>query len=185
MTGIILFRAQPFHNGHLEQIRRAVADMRKLNSRLYIIVGSADKCGTRRNPFHIDLRIRLIENSLIEEFDVDYEKYITVVPLEDLSDEANNTFSWGEYLYNHLCEITNDKDFIIYYSDKPEIMLSWFDDTLKPYIAYKFLPRYNDISATKIREYLTLFDDEHLKEAVPKYVFNNRKILRECLYDIK
>ena len=32
MTGIILFRAQPFHNGHLAQIRRALCDANNLTN---------------------------------------------------------------------------------------------------------------------------------------------------------
>ena len=60
MTGVILFRAQPFHNGHLAQIYKAYADMRDINSDLYIIVGSADKYGTKRNPFPIGVRLDLI-----------------------------------------------------------------------------------------------------------------------------
>ena len=140
MTGIILFRAQPFHNGHLAQIRRAIEDVRKLDISLYIFVGSADKSGTKRNPIPIDVRLDLVKSSLEEAFNSIQLRNIHVVPLNDLSDEANNTHSWGEYLYNKMCEYTGDTDFIFYYSDKPEIALSWFDSTAISHIYFSRLP---------------------------------------------
>lgn len=175
MTGIILFRAQPFHNGHLAQVSRAIIDRNKGNiSRLYIIVGSADKVGTKRNPIPIDVRIDLISNSLKEYFGEYVEKFIKIIPLNDLSDEANNTHSWGTYLYKNLCEITNDTEFLIYYSDRPEIMLSWFSEDIQCHIAYKFLPRHEDISATLVRECL-INNDIRVIDMVPNYVYKNKE----------
>lgn len=48
MTGVILFRAQPFHKGHLNMVQKAFEDSRTNGAELYIFVGSADKkalCG--------------------------------------------------------------------------------------------------------------------------------------------
>ena len=56
MTGVILFRAQPFHNGHMYMVQKAYNDCRKTNCDLYIFIGSADKYGTKRNPLPIELR---------------------------------------------------------------------------------------------------------------------------------
>ena len=146
MTGVILFRAQPFHNGHLAQIKRAFEDMRNLDGHLYIIVGSADKYGTKRNPIPIDVRMDLIQSVLEEEYSYKQRQYLHVVPLEDLSDEANNTYSWGQYLYDNLCSITEDNDFAFYYSDKPEIALRWFDPAgARQHIYFKFLNRVNNV----------------------------------------
>ena len=94
MTGIILFRAQPFHNGHLAQIKRAFRDMRTLEGDLYVIVGSANKFGTKRNPIPIDVRMDLITGTLEEEFSYKQRQHLKVVPLDDLSDEANNNYDW-------------------------------------------------------------------------------------------
>ena len=184
MTGIILFRAQPFHNGHLSQIKRAYNDMREFDSDLYIIVGSADKCGTKRNPIPISTRLDLITGALNEEFSYKQRQHIHVVPLNDLSDEANNTYSWGNYLYEKLCEITYDKDFVFYYSDKPEIVLSWFDDIVMMHIWFKFLPRYEGINATEIRKCLldfTEYDKQMLKIWLPQYVYEQRNVLHQYI----
>ena len=161
MTGVILFRAQPFHNGHLKMIKDAYEDCLDLDINLVILVGSADKCGTKRNPLPIDLRLKLINSVLETEFSEKERRRIAVVPLKDLDDEANNTASWGHYLYDNICDLTNDNNFIIYYSDKPEIMLSWFDAPLRKKIAFKFLERYEGICATQVRKML-INREEHL-----------------------
>lgn len=174
MTGIILFRAQPFHNGHLAQIRRALCDANNLTN-IYIFVGSADKSGTKRNPIPIDVRLDLVKYSLEEAFNSIQLKNIHVVPLNDLSDEANNTHSWGEYLYKNMCELTGDTDFIFYYSDKPEIALSWFDSTTISHIYFRFLPRVENISATSVRISLARLDNLDrmaLETDLPPYVYS-------------
>ena len=185
MTGIILFRAQPFHNGHLAQIRRALYDANNLTN-IYIFVGSADKSGTKRNPIPIDVRLDLVKNSLKEALNPIHLNNIHVVPLNDLSDEANNTHSWGEYLYNKMCEYTGDTDFIFYYSDKPEIALSWFGDNEREHIFFKFLPRVNNVNATEVRELLIKYSDckyknDYIQRFIPHYVFSKRYELQNYI----
>ena len=175
MTGVILFRAQPFHNGHLAQIKRAIEDAENYNGMIYIFVGSADKYGTKRNPIPIDMRLNLVNNSLLEKFGPDVFDKIHVTPLADLSDEANNTYSWGNYLYNKMCEYTGDTDFVFYYSDKPEIALSWFDSTTISHIYFRFLPRVENIRATSVRTSLARLDRLDrlaLETDLPPYVYS-------------
>ena len=189
MTGIILFRAQPFHNGHLAQIKRAYGDMSKYGLELYIIVGSADKFGTKRNPIPIEVRLDLINHTLMTEFNSEHRQHIHVVPLNDLSDEANNTYSWGQYLYENLRQITKDIDFIFYYSDKPEIALSWFDpEEAREHICFKFLNRVDGVNATFVRSLLNLpnnADGYYLRETVPSYVFEKRYELHDYIVNAK
>lgn len=188
MTGVILFRAQPFHNGHLAQIKRAFEDMRKLDGELYVIVGSADKSGTKRNPIPIDARLDLINGTLEEEFSYKQRQYLHVVPLNDLSDEANNTPSWGSYLMNAMRRITDDTDFIFYYSDKPEIALSWFDDSARRHIWFKFLPRVNNINATLVRDCIigtNQPDFISLSLWLPPYVYNQINKIREYIINAR
>lgn len=188
MTGIILFRAQPFHNGHLAQIKRAVKDMEKLGSDLYIFVGSADKFGTKRNPIPIDVRLDLVKGSLEEALNPIQLNNVHVVPLNDLSDEANNTHSWGEYLYNKMREETGDTDFVFYYSDKPEIALSWFGGREREHIFFKFLPRVDGVNATRVRELLytcVLGDVQELDTLLPPYVFDKVTHLHEYIVNAR
>ena len=188
MTGVILFRAQPFHNGHLAQIKRAYEDIRDIDGDLYIIVGSADKVGTQRNPIPIAFRTQLINEVLRSEYSYKQRQHIHVVPLNDFTDEANNSHEWGRYLYYNLCAITLDKNFIIYYSDRPEIMLSWFDEDILLHIAFKFLPRYANISATLVRQHLNVFEETNrvaLKTILPSEVYDRVDELHEYIINAK
>lgn len=184
MTGIILFRAQPFHYGHLAQIKRAFSELRNNDMDLCIIVGSADKFNTKRNPIPIDIRMDLINGVLEKEFSFKQRQHIKVGSLVDLSDEANNTYSWGDYLYNAMCQFSGDTEFIFYYSDKPEIALSWFDDRIRNHICFKFLSRIDNINATQVREYLLDNNIKELKKLLPDYVFEKKDILRDLIIEI-
>lgn len=185
MTGVILFRAQPFHNGHLHMIKKACQDMYQINGALYILVGSADKVGTKRNPIPIDLRINMIEESLKEALTEEEYNCVFVYPLADLDDEANNTHSWGSYLYKAMCEVSADEDFIIYYSDNPSIMLSWFSDDIREHIAFKFLPRYDNICATEVRKCIEKDWSATLSAIVPSPVYYRRELLKKYIEEGK
>ena len=183
MTNIILFRAQPFHNGHLNMIKKAFEDSKRDNNRLYVFVGSADKSGTKRNPLPVDVRLDLIKNSLKDEIKDNFvfNPNTNVIPLNDLSDEANNTHYWGYYLFDKIKEVVKDEYWTMYYSDRPDIMLSWFDDNLREHISFKFLPRHCAINATSVRSHILNDVDILLQIEVPKYVYNNKQMIKEYL----
>lgn len=185
MTNIILFRAQPFHSGHLHMIKKALEDSKRDNNRLYVFVGSADKVGTKRNPLSIDLRLDLIKGSLKDEIKDNYlfNPNTNIIPLRDLSDEANNSVSWGEYLYDEIKKVVKDDYITFYYSDKPEIILSWFAGTLRERISFKFIPRYDDYSATNVRDLIAAGFD--LKGTVPNYVYEHIDIIKKYISEAK
>lgn len=170
MTGVILFRAQPFHNGHLNMIKKAYQDCKTTNSDLYIFVGSADKSGTIRNPLPIDFRLMLIEGSLHETFETEDLKHIHIVPLDDLTDEADNSHNWGRYLFMKMFNQTKDSDMTIYYSDNPQIMLNWFDKDDRWCLRFKFLDRYENITATLVRNFINN-QYEISSKLVPDFVY--------------
>ena len=183
MVGVILFRAQPFHRGHLNMIQKAYADCKLNDCDLYIFVGSADKSGTKRNPLPIDFRLMLIEGSLHESFTTQELKRIHIYPLEDLTDESDNSHNWGRYLYMKMFSKTKDSDMTIYYSDDPRIMLSWFAQDERWCLRFKFLDRFEEISATKVRFALENLDtmDYALKVMVPEFVYNYRNEILEYI----
>ena len=135
-------------------VQKAFEDSRANDAELYIFVGSADKKGTVRNPIPIDFRLMLIEGAIHEVFSSDEMKHIHIFPLDDLSDETNNTHDWGRYLYMKMLSKTRDTDMTIYYSDNPQIMLSWFSADERWCLRFKFLDRYQNISATAVRALL-------------------------------
>jgi phosphopantetheine adenylyltransferase len=168
MTGVVLFRAQPFHNGHLNTVKKAYEDCKQTNSKLYIFVGSADKVGTTRNPIPIEFRLMLIKGALHETFDLADLANISVIPLDDMTDEADNSYSWGRYLFMKMLGHTKDADMTIYYSDRPDIMLGWFDAEDRWCLRFKFLDRFENISATLVRN--LILSDMPVDKFVPSFV---------------
>jgi hypothetical protein len=163
-------------------IQKAFEDCKQNNCDLYIFVGSADKKGTPRNPLPIDFRMKLIEGSLLENFSIAELVHIYVYPLSDLTDEADNSYDWGRYLLYSILYKTQDPDITIYYSDKPEIMLSWFDAEDRAMLRFKFLDRYQGISATKVRDMLINdVTDEEILEVVPNFVFTHLKEIKKYI----
>ena len=60
VTGVMLTRAQPFHKGHMDVVNQIL----KENERCLIVIGSANKCNTERNPLMITDRTRMITHVL-------------------------------------------------------------------------------------------------------------------------
>lgn len=171
MTGVILFRAQPFHNGHLNMIQKAFEDSRACDADLHIFVGSADKKGTVRNPLPIDFRLMLIRGALHEVYDTEQLKHIHIHALDDLTDEADNSYAWGRYLFMKMFSETKDPDMTIYYSDNPQIMLGWFAPDERWCLRFKFLDRFENITATITRQQFLQDNKVMVKHLVPNYVY--------------
>ena len=181
MTNVILFRAQPFHLGHVYMIRQAVFDGASNGNEVYVFVGSADKSGTKRNPLPIELRLALVKGSLYNLL-TDYDrKHVHVYALNDQTDESHNTHEWGKYLYENIKEVTGDEFMTLYYVDEPSIPLSWFGPEERKFVSFKFLSRYDDISATNVREAIKNDDLERLRYMVPDYVYAHREEIKRYL----
>jgi cytidyltransferase-like protein len=185
MVGVILFRAQPFHYGHLNMVKKAFQDCEENDCDLYIFVGSADKYGTKRNPLPIDFRLMLIDGTLHEVFSTNELKRIHVYPLDDMTDESDNSHGWGRYLYIKMFSKTKDSDMTIYYSDDPRIMLGWFAQDERWLLRFKFLDRYEGISATLVRNLFLEGNDDNVREVVPCFVYNYRDEIRQYLQEAK
>ena len=187
-TGIILARLQPIHNGHLALIKKAVSE----NDEVYIFIGSADKFN-QRNPLPISLRLQLTEEAIDFEFgkpyiansDGDIKKTkdrIHIVPLDDLTDESDNSHDWGFYLYSKIVTETKNPYFTIYYSDGYEIITTWFPSfILRNNVSLCLLARnatLEGISATKVRQ-LIEEDSKDLNTYVPRCVVEKRETIKK------
>lgn len=186
-TGIILARLQPIHNGHLALIKKAVAE----NDEVYIFIGSADKFN-QRNPLPISLRLQLTEEAIDFEFGKPYtnsegdikktKDRIHIVPLDDLTDESDNSHDWGFYLYSKIVTETKNPCFTIYYSDGYEIITTWFPSfILRNNVSLCLLARnatVDGISATKIRKMIEE-DSNDLDVYVPKCVVDRRDTIKK------
>ena len=190
-TGIILARLQPIHNGHLALIEKAVNE----NDEVYVFIGSADKFN-QRNPLPISLRMQLAQEAiddrfgtpnthygLDDEYSVTYDKdKIHIVPLDDLTDESDNSHDWGFYLYSKIVTECKNPCFTIYYSDGFEIITTWFPSfILRNNINLCLLARnatVSGISATKVRQMIEE-DNKDLDVYVPKCVVDNRETIKK------
>jgi cytidyltransferase-like protein len=186
-TGVILARLQPIHNGHLALIKKAVAE----NDEVYIFIGSADKFN-QRNPLPISLRLQLTQEAIDFEFDKPWtnsagdliyiKDRIHIVPLDDLTDESDNSHDWGFYLYSKIVTETKNPCFTIYYSDGFEIITTWFPSfILRNNVSLCLLARnatVDGISATKIRKMIEE-DSNDLDAYVPKCVIDRRDTIKK------
>ena len=104
---MILTRAQPFHNGHLNMIKQAASECENL----LVVIGSANKSYTKRNPFPIEYRKRLVENVLQEE-DLSGAD-VKVMTLSDWSmeDAAQYVKEWGSFVYYNIANEIGEKSF--------------------------------------------------------------------------
>lgn len=189
-TGVILARLQPIHNGHLALIEKAYNE----NDEVYVFIGSADKFN-KRNPLPISLRVQLTNEALKEKLksyshemcDGNIETInpldrIHVIPLDDLTDESDNSHDWGFYLYSRIVTECKNPCFTIYYSDGFEIITTWFPSfILRNNVSLCLLARnatVSGISATKVRK-LIEEESEYLKDYVPNCVYKNRDTIKK------
>lgn len=179
MTGVILFRAQPFHDGHMHMIENGLnyCNNGTIDS-LHIFIGSADKYGTERNPLPIAIRMDLIVQSLKRRFSQYNLNLIKVHPLEDLQDESNNTYSWGDYLHGKIKAATGEEEYFFFYSGDENIPNSWFSPEIRSKIHMINLPRHRNITATSVRTAIQNADRDTLISALPLYVYENLDTIR-------
>ena len=179
-VGVIIARLQPIHNGHLELIRQALNE----NDKVLVLVGSADKLN-KRNPIPINMRLDMATEAIHETFGADEANRVIVSPLDDLTDESDNSHDWGFYLYSKIVGITRSPEFTIYYSDGFEIIMLWFPPFItRNYVSFKLNARgtiAENISATKVRRMIMNNDIKALENFVPTSVMNRLDILRQFI----
>ncbi len=183
--GVFIARFQPLHKAHIFVIKKALQECDKL----VIMLGSSNKQDMPRNPFNFRLRKELLSESLGN--DVDMTK-VQIYQLPDWSTESELTDNsvWGHYLYYNIVSRIGQKNFTLYYADKPEIVKNWFDDEVKDYISFCFLDRqkvFEGLSSTKIRQALLDFTPEakkYLYKFLPEAVFERVDELREILIKV-
>ena len=77
--GVLISRCQPLHQGHIDVIKKALEE----NDRVLLVIGSADKSGTERNPFDIETRVDMFF-TLSNNLDTDR---LNLMCLDDWSDD--------------------------------------------------------------------------------------------------
>lgn len=179
-NGVMLTRAQPFHNGHLNMIKQAASECENL----LVVIGSANKSYTKRNPFPIEYRKRLVENVLQEE-DLSGAD-VKVMTLSDWSmeDAAQYVKEWGSFFYYNIANEIGEKSFTFYYNDDPKIAENWFTDDILKNVTIRNLGRSDiEISSTMIRDLLYKKDYDKVRDLVPRWMWKDLKQLGKILMD--
>jgi len=88
VRGLLIGRFQPFHRGHLEVVRKVLAD--RPNTPLLIGVGTAEESYTWENPFTSGERLEMIERAFVEA----KVENVQLIPIADISRHA----LWVSYL---------------------------------------------------------------------------------------
>lgn len=170
--GVILARFQPVHNGHIALIKKACAE----NTKVLLLVGSAGVLN-KRNPIPLNLRVELLEAALEE---AGIRDRCIISPLQDLTNESDNSKDWGFYLYANIVSIIKEAAFNIYYSDGYEIITTWFPKfILRDYISMTLMARTqveDGVSATTVRE--AIVNDKDLSNLVPECVVKASSFLK-------
>ena len=141
-VGLICGRFQTFHKGHESLVEMGL----DLCDRLLILIGSAQECGTERNPFNINTRTKMLRCIYGN------EPNIMIYGLADMTNENDIRPEWGRYLLDNVDRyIHKNPELMIYGND--ESRSQWFDkadlgETTELIVNRHTLP----ISATMVRE---------------------------------
>lgn len=115
-VGLICGRFQTFHKGHEKLIDTGLM----LCDRLLILIGSAQECGTERNPFNINTRTKMLKTVYGD------RPEIMIYGLADLTDENDICPECGKYLLQNVDRyIYKNPEVMIYGND--ESRSGWFD----------------------------------------------------------
>ena len=138
---LLVGRFQMLHLGHVDMIRKAL----ECADRVGILIGSSQESGTRTNPFSYELRAEILKKVFGEQ--------ILVAPLPDI--HVGNVPRWGEYVLDtaeHAFKVTPD----LFVSGKEGRRESWFSGENGRTMAELTVPKTIEISASELRELLTL-----------------------------
>ena len=114
-VGLVCGRFLTFHKGHEKLIDTGLM----LCDRLLILIGSAQECGTERNPLNINTRTKMLKAIYGD------NPNIMIYALSDLTNENDICHEWGRYLLDNVDRyIYKNPDVMIYGND--ESRSGWF-----------------------------------------------------------
>lgn len=207
---LFLFRGQPVHNGHIRLIMKAIKDfdevlllvgsadknnvrnpipielrLRLITEALKDIYGGDPNSKVKIFTASVDEPFIDIPKEDLDKYEEDDVKIVKIVPLNDLSDESHNDYEWGWYLYANVVKHIKSAHFTMFYSDGFENIMSWFPSFIRnKFISFNLFAREateNNLSATKVRNYIMKKNMDALKKSVPACVYDNVTLIRHYI----
>jgi nicotinamide-nucleotide adenylyltransferase len=145
--GLFIGRFQPFHLGHLQDIKNAFKEV----DELVIGIGSSNEKHTKYNPFSVEERIEMIDLVL----PANGVGHYTIFPIPDLHDDKK----WLEHV-----ETLIPKFDVVYTGNE------WTEKCFKGKYKVKKVDMLEGVSSTTIRH--RIIKDKKWEELVPKEVVN-------------
>jgi len=143
--GLFIGRFQPFHLGHLQDIKNALEEVNEL----IIGIGSSNEENTKENPFTVKERVEMISLVLAVN---NIKKYV-VFTIPDVHDDIK----WVKHI-----ETLVPKFDIVYTGNK------WTEKCFKEKYEVKKVKMLKDVSSTIIRK--RILKNENWEELVPEEV---------------
>lgn len=178
--GVFLTRAQPLHKGHIKVIRQALTG----NEYVLLIIGSANKSETIRNPIDVEIRKMIVENALDNTFSVKEKKRIKCIQLDDWSTEDAYQYvkEWGCFFYYNIVSVIHQKTFTLYYNDSEAVVEDWFEPYIRERITVRQISRDDDkISSSNIREAIMQGNREYLEQVLTENTLKYIPLIKECI----
>lgn len=171
-VGLICGRFQTYHIGHESLINMGM----QLCDRILILIGSAQECGTERNPLNINTRTKMLREIYGD------SPSIMIYGLADMTDENDIRPEWGKYLLGNV-------DRYVY--KVPELMITGNDEERNRWFADEDVVNMSQlivnrgkipISATQVRRFMVEDDRKKWMEWVnPKLHKMYDEIRRELM----
>lgn len=168
-VGVYIGRFQPFHNAHLANVRFALSQV----DQLIIVLGSAGSYRTRKNPFTIYERSKLIVDALYE---TERER-VQIIAVDDYGSNEEWVAKITSDVEKTCSEPSNDITLFGHAKDESTFYL-----TLFPH--WKFVEsgnNSNNLSATYVRECWYNIRDLEVADSVPENVYRFLKDFRSSI----
>ena len=142
-TGFFLGRMQPLHIFHEKLIETGL----QICEKMIIMIGSSQESGTLRNPLSIELRMELAQKV--------FGDRVIILPLADMSHEADASFAWGDYLMEHILNTAGTYPDLMIYGNE-ESRQGWFRPGVFEQMGHLMFPRPSDgVSSTHMRKIIS------------------------------
>jgi bifunctional NMN adenylyltransferase/nudix hydrolase len=159
-TLVLIGRFQPFHNAHLEIIKRATA----LCNQLIVIAGSANQPRTYKNPFTVEERARMIRAAT--------SGLSLRVTIESNIDTIYNDQAWAVRIQAIVAKNTMPGDRIAVIGHKKDESSFYLD--MFPQWGYENVEEIEPLSAVNIRDlyFKEIANYKFLKGVIPQTTYD-------------